>query len=62
MVQIGVLICRIITPKYRIWMNKVFHQLWSKYPIKVGKHKVSDAQITKLYSIGKNNGTDDLQL
>ena len=42
-------------PDEQEWIaaHKLFDQLWNRYPIKVGKHKVSDVQIMELYRIGK---------
>lgn len=44
-----------IDPDEQDWIaaHKLFHQLWNKYPIKEGKHKVSEAQIMELYEVGK---------
>ena len=45
----------ILDPDEQEWIeaHKLFDQLWNKYPIKKGKHKVSDAQIMELYAVGK---------
>ena len=31
--------------------HQLFNQLWNKYPVKEGKHKVSDVQIMELYEV-----------
>lgn len=33
--------------------HQLFNQLWNKYPVKEGKHKVSDVQIMELYEVGR---------
>ncbi len=33
--------------------HKLFNELWNQYPVQVGKEKVTDAQIMRLYEIGK---------
>ncbi len=33
--------------------HKLFNELWNQYPVQVGKEKVNDEQILRLYEIGK---------